>query len=374
MRVQNQFKSYPSARLVLLILAASCLAPNCATDNRAKSTPASEPSPIDCRESIGSESRQWAVNRIEVSLGERLTDVKFISEQQGWVSSDTGTLFETTDGGKRWHRISVVELPSGHLASISLINPSLAWVIQWNDNLSRLIYTYDAGKTWQVQYSSDSSQLSRVRFINDYEGWVIGAKVVQGDATQQTSSVVLHTTNQGKQWVDVSDNVNREVVGTSVTDVYAFAPSKAVVLTADGQIFRTEDGGQKWVRIEAIRGDLPQTFFSRIGALEDGGLWILGGANSKEGRWGLIAHMNSDAKWKNFRSAIHLNDALFLTSEEVIACGRTEKGMIVHSTDGGCTWEKVYSDNTADIKSLTLLNSKAIYAITDNGIILHLHQ
>jgi photosystem II stability/assembly factor-like uncharacterized protein len=106
-----------------------------------------------------------------------------------------GLLFETTDGGESWREIPV---------SDSTLIPSSVWFIGeegWLAGNRRLVsgqsvtlegallHTTDGGKHWTpVQLGSTDEYLSKIRFTDKDEGWLVGR------------DDLYHTEDGGKTW------------------------------------------------------------------------------------------------------------------------------------------------------------------------------
>jgi photosystem II stability/assembly factor-like uncharacterized protein len=95
--------------------------------------------------------------------------------------------------------------------------------------VSSVLHTIDGGRTWHAQYNGNSLQIFQVHFINMREGWVVGRRLDKG-------IFVLHTSDQGSHWRDVSAELNRNVADDFSTDIYATGPDRAKVLTVKGKV------------------------------------------------------------------------------------------------------------------------------------------
>jgi photosystem II stability/assembly factor-like uncharacterized protein len=339
------------------------------------------------------ERSYWKWRETKIGDAQSLYHIQFLNADQGFASGDQGSLHKTLDGGVRWQKLKIDMPSTRHLAGFQFVDPSIGWVISNKDSHdtlvldgyeSHLMFTSDGGKSWQTQYSDKALQIWQVRFVDEQEGWAVGRRFVMKD-TQRDEVFVLHTTNQGKNWVNVSKNFP---AGTTIaTDVYAGERSKALMLS-DETIFSTTNGGNSWQKSGMISGEPPQTAFLRIGRSPSARLWVLGGADSREGMWMMFARLESDNSWKKYGAgSVYLRAALFLSENELLACGRmyvedksspvSEKrdGVILYSSDGGQNWDVVYRSNrVSDINALSVAGPNNIIAVGNDGLVLRFRR
>lgn len=382
--------------LTLLITVAISLATSCnQVPEQRIASDITQQKTTSTKSHIRTEERSyWKWRETKIGDAKSLDRVQFLNADQGFASGDDGSLYKTLDGGATWQAIKI-EMPANrYISGFQFVNPSVGWVISNKNSHDTLVldgyesyvmFTNDGGKSWQIQYSDKALQIWQVRFVDDQEGWAVGRNFVIKD-TQQDEVFVLHTANQGKTWVNVSRNFPAGT--TIVTDVYAGERSKALMLS-DETIFSTTTGGDSWQKSGMIAGEPPQTAFLRIGASPSSArLWVLGGADSREGMWMMLARLESNNSWKKYEAGgVYLRDALFLSEDEILACGRlyvedksspvSEKrdGVILYSPDGGQSWDVVYRSNkVSNINALSVAGPSNIIALGNDGLVLRFRR
>lgn len=132
----------------------------------------------------------WQV--VDLPVDRTLLAIDFVdNSDRGWIVGDKGTLLETRDGGINWEaRTLQTSNPDYYLDSVSFNGP---------------------------------------------EGWVAGEP-----------KVMLHTTSGGDTWeqIPLSDKLPGEPML-----VAAIGPNSAEMVTTVGAIYRTEDGGRHWTAL-----------------------------------------------------------------------------------------------------------------------------
>jgi len=103
-----------------------------------------------------------------------------------WAVGLTGTILNTTDGGKNWNlQTSGVTF---NLLGVQFINSNVGYAIGWSGTILK---TIDGGINWNKQFSGASVHLTGVHFINENIGWITG-----------DYGTILHTTNGGVTFVE----------------------------------------------------------------------------------------------------------------------------------------------------------------------------
>jgi len=225
----------------------------------------------------------WVSTKIGIS-GIDLTAVYFLDEKRGWVGGDKGFLSRTEDGGRSWLR-QLVETTDGindiyfrdkengfllagnaifatrdngarwtearrflprefdgadvELYSVRFSSKKKGWVVgsvSKRDVVvdSILLFTENAGETWQRQRAPSRLELIHIDFDNDKRGWIVG-----------TGGTILATVDAGESWIRQKSGVT----GT-IYHVDFRSERRGLAVGEKGTILRTTDGGLTWSAVD----------------------------------------------------------------------------------------------------------------------------
>lgn len=111
----------------------------------------------------------------------RLFDLKFSRNADGsagpigWAVGGNGTAranaLQTTDGGQTWRQVRSASNFSNAYYGLAFLSPSDIWMAGWG---GLILHSGDGGASWRQQTSGTSSQLRRVFFFDQNNGWIAG--------------------------------------------------------------------------------------------------------------------------------------------------------------------------------------------------------
>lgn len=124
-----------------------------------------------------------------------------------------------------------------------------------------IILLSDDGDKWQQVITPADVMLTRVRFLDDKRGWVVGY-----------DGALMGTTDGGSSWSLLQFDA---AWGNPYFDVRFFDENNGLLAGANGTLKRTGDGGKTWAPVETdVLADGPNLY--NIVALSDGSLLIAG--------------------------------------------------------------------------------------------------
>jgi photosystem II stability/assembly factor-like uncharacterized protein len=348
------------------------------------------------------EGRPTSLKAVPMQIGDRedLSKIYFLDEAHGWVGG-RNALYSTIDSGNTWGKVKIDIPPQADVAAIVFTNLSVGWValqrhatntLDYQENRFWLMQTKDGGNSWQIEKEEPEAIITNVAFVNEQEGWLTCSKYI-GLAPLRSVHLVFHTFDQGLHWADVSEELNRVaknnqgIINDIITDIKPDGSQAAMCLTGYGKMFRTTDGGRSWQQVGLIDDDWGWPRYEHFGFKQDGRVWVMGGADSSRGMWGMILE-EQDNSWKKYKlNNVYFVDALFLSDNKTLACGATlsgestesipsqKHGVVLSSSDGGVTWSVVYSNSKVEsINAFAVVGSKYIWAVGDGGMVIRIES
>lgn len=167
-----------------------------------------------------------------------LYSVRFVNKKRGWVvgslsSRDQlvdGLVLYTNDAGATWERQSVPV--RSELIHLDFTSDERGWIV---GAAGTILYTRDAGATWTKQVSNIAGALYHVDFRNERLGWTVGEK-----------GTILRTSDGGESWF-----ATKVPVRSSLLSVKFSSEEDGWIVGRAGVILRTSDGGRTWTRQES---------------------------------------------------------------------------------------------------------------------------
>ncbi|MCL2463291.1 MAG: YCF48-related protein, partial [Defluviitaleaceae bacterium] len=295
-----------------------------------------------------------------------LGQIDFVDDQTGWAVE--GGLFKTTDGGIHWTQQSSDLFTSpGQFSNLRFFNANEGYVIsyEWVDNNqleSALLHTTDGGASWQdvTPAGSDLFNLRDVSFIDAANGWACG--------NEDGGAVVYKTTDNGATWTLEADSgqLSGGVMYMDFVD-----DTHGWILMADsdyldsnsGTLYQTTDGGKSFQQVTGIHINRPSVTGMLFTGENTGWITTDHGAGPISG--------GIDGTWDGGQTFICIvggsnqggagdldavNNIVFPTSEVGFAIGSCGYyNCLICTTDGGKTWRQL---NPVPTDGITFVDNK----------------
>ncbi len=162
-----------------------------------------------------------------------LLDVSFPSASKGFALS-ADRLLSTSDGGRSWR---VLRAAAGaRWTSIDFVNASDGWLL----GAGGLLSTTDGGAHWR-RLAGPCEEMRSVDFVSAEEGFAIaggGEAAPLGALWGRGETSVLHSSNGGRTW--------SRLPAPGHAQSLCFLNDEVGFLGADGNVYATEDGGERW--------------------------------------------------------------------------------------------------------------------------------
>lgn len=293
----------------------------------------------------------WIQADVPVSV--TLTAVSFPVANKGWAVGHQGVILHSNDGGQSW-QLQFDGTKAGQL-----------WIEFAQKELARTEAELvegdkDTEEAWDMadlavgdaEGSTEfgpSQPLLDVWFKNENEGFVVGS---YGD--------IFRTIDGGKEW-----QVHRHAISNPNNFHYnsiKSAPSGLLYLVGErGSIYRSRDQGMSWVKLDSpyVEGSFYSAFAFEYKGQEV--LLVLGFGGH------LYRSVNEGESWEKIETATtkSINGGTVLADGSVVLVGLN--GALLHSTDGGQSFDVKYDSRGLPYVSILALGEKKIIITGASG-------
>lgn len=246
-------------------------------------------------------------------------------------------------------QISAFTVPTVHaIDHPTFVSRDRGWMI----DARSLFRTFDGGNEWQRVEIPDDPEIRALYFQDTNNGWVGGLK---GD--------IYHTADAGQTWTKQKTRLNYEIHQLVFVDnLHGWAIGWAPFTRSPSKqaLIRTNDGGEKWEIISNVDEDSPlvvrPVFFVNV---NEG--WAID-------NWSNIVHTTDGGKTWNIQSphdGKSFHSLFFINDREGWVCGDG----ILHTADGGETWEyqRLRRQGDPSLESITFTDRDHGWAVGMNG-------
>ncbi len=196
----------------------------------------------------------------------RLTDFQLLSAKAGlaWgITRNELRIYVTQDNGKTWDNVSPAKTVTFsespvYGSSIFFLNQKNGWVARNANGVGQtlILHTIDGGQNWNVQTFNNDATVLGMYFVDEKTGWVM----TSSDAANNKQEKALYRTQDGGQnWVKLMQNTGDFAAsnstpnaipqtGTLVGMSFRSAQNGFVTLEDNGmpRLYTTADGGKSW--------------------------------------------------------------------------------------------------------------------------------
>ncbi len=279
------------------------------------------------------------------------------------VAKDTArsNVYYSPDFGSTWFERPIIRydlyVP---LFDVDFIDAYTGWAVGYEGYIYQ---TYDGGQNWTLQAYGVSKFITRVKFLNEMVGWA-----ACGDAIYARTSSGGNPPPNG--WMSgVAIMAMTELYGVAPIDsLTAFvAAGDAVNRGGQGYLAFTSDGGNNWT---VLMQDTVFDYFDVYFADAQKG-WLVGGLDTEPYTPKLYKTTNGGMAWNEISlpEGVHTLRAItFVDQNEGWAVG--EIGTIIHTTDGGETWEVQNSGISTVLFDVEFRDNMRGVAVGDSNVVL----
>jgi photosystem II stability/assembly factor-like uncharacterized protein len=169
-----------------------------------------------------------------------------------WAGVEIGGIFRSDDRGRSW-KFLVNGLVSGDVHGLAVVRQSdgrAAVLATTNKGLHRSL---DQGETWTFEKLDSSWQYCRAIVARPDEPSTVF--LTNGNGPPGSTGRLLRSRDGGRTWSDVALPGPLNSTPWCIA-VHPADPQLVFACTNLGQVFRSDDGGEKWLRLEREFGEI----------------------------------------------------------------------------------------------------------------------
>jgi photosystem II stability/assembly factor-like uncharacterized protein len=273
--------------------------------------PAQQPPPVAPQGvATGNDAWSW---RNPVPQGNDIVDLAFVDPNVGWGVGREGLVMKTTDGGLNWS-IQATNT-TRDLTAIAALSADTAFIVGTGGTM---LATDDGGQSWRTMPAGVAEDLAHVQFVDRSTLWSAGRR-----------GTLRFSVNAGATWETTADGTSDWDATVPLTNAVDIARVRflnrldgCVLTTAQEAttLYCTGDGGVTWrQRGQPFPGVARDIAFGR-----------------------------------DLQTAVAAGD----------------RGLMLRTTDGGATWQRLNIPTAANLTSVTFSDDETAHAVGDGGVVL----
>ncbi|ULC58174.1 IPT/TIG domain-containing protein [Flaviramulus sp. BrNp1-15] len=169
-----------------------------------------------------------------------ISNLFFINESEGFLLADklgNTHVFKTIDAGNTWEETLMLNVPT---FKIEIAQKNENEILFLNKEANEIIKTTDNGENWTTQNLNISIENSLLSYSFDSEkSWLSLTQLIGN------TGGLYYTTNMENGW-ETNEIPSLSTTNESINKIIFFDSLKGVVITNNGGVLYTEDGGEAW--------------------------------------------------------------------------------------------------------------------------------
>jgi photosystem II stability/assembly factor-like uncharacterized protein len=315
-------------------------------------------------------------------MGEMIYEIEFLNDTIGYSCGSMGHVIKTVNGGEHWYALGSIY--PNHLASLSFLNPETGYAFtidgnilktinggntwsELNHNLEneqighgeflnenvgvigcisgRIYKTIDGGSVWQ-QVSSNTKKVHDIHFYDASLGFAVC-----------DDGIILRTTDGGMSWTsyDTGDEL--------YFDAVCFPTAEIGYVCGYHSFYKTVNGGDSWFEIEVVDEYNEHFFDCAFKTINHGYLVTFDGK--------IFVTEDGGASWMNVSPdplPSYMTVAILDSGSVFVG---TERGMIYKTSDNGDNWAVVTESITnSRLASIDFINPNEGIVVGYDGVVL----
>jgi photosystem II stability/assembly factor-like uncharacterized protein len=305
-----------------------------------------------------------------------LTDVDFVDLRHGWATGydnvkNEAVVLRTSDGGGLWKTARPSDGGAYAVNALAVAPGGRMWAVGgegWDGAL--IARSADKGAAWRYVSAPTLEYLLGVEAVTDRVGYAAG-----------TGGALLRTADGGAKWRKVADAPQGDLLGMrfpSGADGWVLANDR---VTVSGTVQHTGDAGATWTAQTSVPGTLLYSV-DIVGQ----SVWVAGGdpaadpllGGERVSGDGVLLHSPDggstwETQWGGAAADLRLNDVDMLDELNGWAVGdatAAQPALVLHTTDGGAHWVAQDAGVSFDLAAVHVLDEQTAWAVGDGEQIL----
>lgn len=280
----------------------------------------------------------------------KYSDIFFLDNHNGWILSDNGYLWKTTNAGIDW--ISIYDSRIDTSGKITFVDEQNGWMLL----NTTLYFSSDAGESWIFNYEFPQFSGSyEIAFINDSVGFVANAYNL------------YRTNNAGNGWIPLTDTLG------SISDISWYDKNLIFISASKGleYLYKSTDEGTTW-QISNEFGLVDPSSFGKVQMFNQNEGILSFSYSTIIAVSTLLKTTDAGDSWNSFGNGFvfpfELTDFEFTSSQ--IGWVATQNKSIFTTTNEGFGWDTLQTGLTLQesINNFEFFNSQISYGINQNNI------
>lgn len=288
----------------------------------------------------------------------QLCDVQFIDAQTGWAVGDRGTIWHTGDGGQHW------QLQASHadcrLSSVCFLDDKIGWAAggfthpYTHVTTGLVLRTRDGGRRWSCDRNSLLPAIRSIQFFDPAHG------VAVGSASAMFPAGVLTTDDGGRSWTSLPPGGEQSWLAAVFSN-----PTTGVLVGRQGAV-----AAVRRTAMELSQSRFGLRSIHQVTTGNHGMLWLAGDG-------GLVMQSDDGGRtWLTPKAELarhtrqQFDFQTIATQGDHIWLAGSPGSRVLHSPDGGNSWQEQSTGQTLPIHALTFVNEQHGWAVGELGMIL----
>ncbi len=297
-----------------------------------------------CQETDDIKDRgSWSVQSTPVA--EKLNDIVFDSENNGWIVGNSNTLLYSADG-EAWERKFISDGNTYNFLSVDFLNADMGLIAgeDIGNGHGVIFRTRNGGSSWnRIDLSAEGQQVYKIAFADENTAYALAH-----------NQKILKSSDGGMNWDEIHEfNSRMEDMAVLNNDLW--------VCGKNGNLHYSSDGGANWINRSPATGSWLNTVFFLDNST--------GYTATAYGAANMFKTENSGGSWESQIDAPedYISD-IFFTDE---SHGWFTAQNNIYYTTNGSEWEMETTTNSSNLNALYFLSENKGYAVGFNGSVLH---